>query len=110
MREEPELGIRRDKKGIHALGRLENGEVRVAVREEDAGESREPTLRDLSRALIAVRGTDCGLHSASWISRFTDMTRQAESYRKSRVLLAATPHMCTPRSVDKASTSVYRMR
>jgi 3-(3-hydroxy-phenyl)propionate hydroxylase len=88
MREEPEPGIHRDEKGIHALGRLENGEVRVVVREEEPGETAEPTLRDLSRALIAVRGTDYGLHGASWISRFTDMTRQAESYRKSRVLLA----------------------
>jgi uncharacterized protein YheU (UPF0270 family) len=85
--------------------------VRVVVREEDAArQSREPTLRDLSRALIAVRGTDYGLHSESWISRFTDMTRQAESYRKAACCWPATPHMCTPRSVDKASTSVYRMR
>ena len=47
-----------------------------------------PTLRDLSEALIAVYGTDYGVHSATWISRFTDMTRQAASYRKGRVLLA----------------------
>jgi 3-(3-hydroxy-phenyl)propionate hydroxylase len=79
MDEEPELGIRRDDKGIHALGRLEDGQVRVVVREDLAGQSGEPTLRELSRALIAVRGTDYGLRSATWISRFTDMTRQAES-------------------------------
>ncbi|MBO0728915.1 MAG: FAD-dependent monooxygenase, partial [Acidimicrobiaceae bacterium] len=41
-----------------------------------------------SRALIAVWGTDFGVHSPTWISRFTDMTRQAASYRKGRVLLA----------------------
>ena len=48
----------------------------------------EPTLADLSEALIAVDGTDFGVHSPTWISRFTDMTRQAASYRKGRVLLA----------------------
>ena len=39
-------------------------------------------------ALIAVWGTDYGVHSPTWISRFTDMTRQAASYRTGRVLLA----------------------
>jgi 3-(3-hydroxy-phenyl)propionate hydroxylase len=43
---------------------------------------------DLSEALIVVYGTDFGMHSPSWISRFTDMTRQAASYREGRVLLA----------------------
>jgi len=38
--------------------------------------------------LIAVYGTDYGIHSATWISRFTDMTRQAAAYRAGRVLLA----------------------
>ena len=41
-----------------------------------------------ARALIAVYGTDFGVHSPTWISRFTDMTRQAASYRAGRVLLA----------------------
>ncbi len=50
--------------------------------------SSEPTLRDLSQALIAVYGTDFGIHSPTWISRFTDMTRQAAAYRTGRVLLA----------------------
>jgi hypothetical protein len=35
-----------------------------------------------------VYGTDYGIHSPTSISRFTDMTRQAASYRKGRVLLA----------------------
>jgi hypothetical protein len=48
----------------------------------------EPSLRDLSEALIAVWGTDYGVHSPAWISRFNDMTRQAASYRAGRVLLA----------------------
>src|SRR3954470_299645 len=89
MSEDPEPGIRRDDKGIHALGRLDGEErVRVVVREEGTRQTGRPTLRQLSETLIAVRGTDYGLRSATWISRFTDMTRQAESYRKRRVLLA----------------------
>jgi len=89
MSEEPEWGIRYDDKGTQALGRLEDGKrVRVVVSERYAGQAGEPTLRDLSRALIAVWGTDYGVHSPTWISRFTDMTRQAASYRKGRVLLA----------------------
>jgi len=58
------------------------------VREQHVRQTGEPTLRDLSQALIAVRGTDYGVHSPTWISRFTYMTRQAASYRKGRVLLA----------------------
>jgi 3-(3-hydroxy-phenyl)propionate hydroxylase len=58
------------------------------VTERHVGPAGEPTLRDLSEALIAVYGTDYGIHSPTWISRFTDMARQAASYRKGRVLLA----------------------
>ncbi|MGB9112474.1 MAG: FAD-dependent monooxygenase [Acidimicrobiales bacterium] len=87
--EEPEWGIRHDDNGTQALGRLEDGKrVRVVVSERYAGQSEQPTLRDLSRALVAVWGTDFGVRSPTWISRFTDMTRQAASYRKGRVLLA----------------------
>ncbi len=98
--EEPELGVRRDDKGTHGIGRLEyeirdgkvvymdGGPVRVVVTERQLGPSSEPTLRDLSEALIAVYGTDFGIHNPTWISRFTDMTRQAAAYRAGRVLLA----------------------
>jgi 2-polyprenyl-6-methoxyphenol hydroxylase-like FAD-dependent oxidoreductase len=100
MADEPELGIRRDALGVHALGRVEyeirdgevvyadRGPVGVMVTEEHVGPTSEPTLRDLSEALIAVYGTDYGIHNPTWISRFTDMTRQAAAYRDRRVLLA----------------------
>ena len=89
LSEEPQWGIRYDDKGTQALGRLEDGKrVRLVVSERFAGQAGEPTLRDLSQALIAVWGTDFGIHSPSWISRFTDMARQAASYRDRRVLLA----------------------
>ncbi len=62
--------------------------MRVVVTEQQLGSSSEPTLHDLSEALITVFGTDFGIHSPTWISRFTDMTRQAADYRVGRVLLA----------------------
>jgi 3-(3-hydroxy-phenyl)propionate hydroxylase len=87
--EEPPRGIRRDAIGVHGLHRMEDGRTeRVVVGERQLGPGSEPTLRDLSEALIAVYGTDFGIHNPTWISRFTDMTRQAEAYRDIRVLLA----------------------
>jgi 2-polyprenyl-6-methoxyphenol hydroxylase-like FAD-dependent oxidoreductase len=100
LAEEPEWGIHTDDIGVHSFGRLEyeirdgevvymdRGPVRVMVTEQHVGPTTEPTLRDLSEALIAVYGTDYGVHSPGWISRFTDMTRQAAAYRERRVLLA----------------------
>jgi 2-polyprenyl-6-methoxyphenol hydroxylase-like FAD-dependent oxidoreductase len=87
--EEPPRGVRNDATGIHALGKLEDGKTyRVVVTEQQIESGSEPTLQDLSAALIAVFGTDFGVHSPIWISRFTDMTRQAAAYRAGRVLLA----------------------
>src|SRR5207253_2947993 len=82
MDEEPELGFRRDSVGTHALGRREDGEpVRVVLTERDVEHTGEPSMDELREALVSVYGTDFGLRRASGISRFTDMTRQAASYR-----------------------------
>jgi 2-polyprenyl-6-methoxyphenol hydroxylase-like FAD-dependent oxidoreductase len=98
--EEPTWGIHTDDVGIHSFGRVEyeirdgeivyadSGPVRVMVTEGHVGNATEPTLRDLSEALISIWGTDYGVHSPTWITRFTDMTRQAATYRNGRVLLA----------------------
>ena len=88
MSDEPHWGIRDDERGRHAFSKLEGERVGVVVSERYVGQAGEPSLDDLSRALISVWGTDFGVHSPTWISRFTDMTRQAASYRKGRVLLA----------------------
>ncbi|MGA3119891.1 MAG: FAD-dependent monooxygenase [Polyangiaceae bacterium] len=88
MAQEAEWGIRRDEKGMRSLSKMEDGKrVRVLL-EQPVSQGDEPTLSDLREALIAVYGTDYGVHKAIWISRFTDMTRQAASYRDRRVLLA----------------------
>jgi 2-polyprenyl-6-methoxyphenol hydroxylase-like FAD-dependent oxidoreductase len=88
LEQEPEWGLRRDAAGVQSLSLSEDGQVRVLVTEQEVGPSSEPTLRDLSEALTAVYGTDYGVHNATSISRFTDVTRQAASYRDRRVLLA----------------------
>jgi 2-polyprenyl-6-methoxyphenol hydroxylase-like FAD-dependent oxidoreductase len=100
LAEEAEWGVRHDALGVHGLGRVEyeirdgevvyadSGPVRAMVTERHIGPASEPTLRDLSEGLIAVYGTDYGVHSPTSISRFTDMTRQAAAYRDGRVLLA----------------------
>jgi len=86
--EEPEWGIRRSAKGTNALARLEEGKARVVLNEQNIENSEKPTLRDVREALVALYGTDFGLRSATSISRFTDMARQAARYRDRRVLLA----------------------
>ena len=47
-----------------------------------------PTLEDFQRQLRTIAGTDFGVHSPRWMSRFGDATRLAERYRVGRVLLA----------------------
>lgn len=98
MAEEPDYGIRPNAIGISGLNRMEDGgPVRVVVTERELETGGDPTLDELSEALIAVYGTDYGLHSPTWISRFTDTTRQAAAYRERRVLLAGdSAHIHSP--------------
>jgi len=84
MTEQPEFGLR----GGGGIGPAEGGRVGITLIEPDVNRTDEPTLEDLRAALIRVDGTDHGVHSPRFISRFTDMTRQAVAYRSGRVLLA----------------------
>ena len=86
--DEPAWGFREHAGGTHAIGKMDDGRARMALTESTLGTTTEPTLSDVSAALIAVYGTDFGIHDPTWISRFTDMARQASAYRKGRVLLA----------------------
>jgi 2-polyprenyl-6-methoxyphenol hydroxylase-like FAD-dependent oxidoreductase len=100
MTQMPEFGIHRTALGLHSFGRSEyqivdgkvvyadHGPIGVLVTERSVGATTEPTLADLSEALIAACGTDYGVHSPISISRFTDASRQAATYRKGRVLVA----------------------
>jgi 2-polyprenyl-6-methoxyphenol hydroxylase-like FAD-dependent oxidoreductase len=119
MTEEPETGIRRTPSGTHAIGKVEyeikdgkviyqkGGTVGIMLTESRVGNTNEPTLRDISEGLIAVYGTDYGIHSPTWITRFTDMTRQAATYRKGRVLLAGdAAHVHSPVGGQGLNTGV----
>jgi 2-polyprenyl-6-methoxyphenol hydroxylase-like FAD-dependent oxidoreductase len=119
MTEEPETGIRRTPSGMHAIGKVEyeikggeviykkGGTVGVMLTESQVGNTNEPTLRDLGERLIAVYGTDYGIHSPTWITRFTDMTRQAASYRDRRALLAGdAAHVHSPVGGQGLNTGV----
>jgi 3-(3-hydroxy-phenyl)propionate hydroxylase len=82
-------GLTYDTSGVHGLSFMADGRtVRVVTSDPEPELTDEPTLADLSRNLTAVFGTDFGVHHPTWISRFTDTTRQAAAYRSGRVLLA----------------------
>ena len=104
--EEPAWGFRHDAVGTHAIGKRE-GVVGIVLTEREVEHTSEPTLRDVSEALIAAYGTDYGIHSPNWISRFTDMTRQAAAYRDRRVLLAGdAAHIHSPVGGQGLNTGV----
>ena len=89
MTEEPAWGLRRNDRGVNALGKRADGtRVGVVLNEPHVPHRAPPSLDDLRAALVAVYGTDFGVHDVSWLSRFSDMARQAASYRARRVLVA----------------------
>ena len=103
MDQEPEFGVREG----GGIGRSESGSIRVALTEPDLGHHGDPTLEYLSAVLVAAEGTDYGVHSPTWISRFTDMTRQAASYREGRVLIAGdAAHVHPPQGGQGLNTGV----
>jgi 2-polyprenyl-6-methoxyphenol hydroxylase-like FAD-dependent oxidoreductase len=119
MTETPPYGVHRSAAGTYAFGRSEYeikggeiiykdvGPIGVMVTEPNTNAITQPTLRDLKELLIAACGTDYGVHSPTWITRFTDMTRQAAKYRSGRVLLAGdAAHVHSPIGGQGLSTGV----
>ena len=108
MTEEPPSGIRRDERGVNAVGKLEDGKrVRMVLNEPHVVQAEQPTLDDLRGALVAVYGTDFGVHDVTWLSRFNDAARQAAAYRAGRVLLAGdAAHVHSPAGGQGLNTGV----
>jgi 2-polyprenyl-6-methoxyphenol hydroxylase-like FAD-dependent oxidoreductase len=88
MRSEPEVGFRNDDLGVNAMRPVGDGRVGVVVRDAQLDRTTDLTLEDLRQAIASVWGRDFELQSAPMLSRFTDATRQAATYRIGRVLLA----------------------
>jgi 3-(3-hydroxy-phenyl)propionate hydroxylase len=87
--DDPQIGMRREGGGIGPVNRAEGGgPYRVVLTEPHADHTGEPTLEELRDALIGAYGSDFAVRDPTWITRFTDMSRQAAAYRQGRVLLA----------------------
>ena len=108
MAEEPEIGLRPEGGGIGPVNREVGGNpYGVVLLEKEIEHNGAPTLQDLRDTLVGAYGTDFGVHSPTWISRFTDMTRQAASYRQGRVLLAGdAAHVHGPQGGQGLNTGV----
>ncbi|MCA9697336.1 MAG: FAD-dependent monooxygenase, partial [Myxococcales bacterium] len=113
--DDPQLGLRREGGGIGPVNRDgSGGPYRVVLTEhtlqhaggpdEHAG---EPGLEDLRVALIAAYGTDFAVREPTWITRFTDVSRQAADYRSGRVLLAGdAAHVHPPHGGQGLNTGI----
>jgi 3-(3-hydroxy-phenyl)propionate hydroxylase len=76
--------------GDYSVIAFEPGWYRVITTEHGRVPDRdEPTtFEQLRDSLIRIAGTDYGMNSPRWVSRFSDAARQAARYREGRVLLA----------------------
>jgi 3-(3-hydroxy-phenyl)propionate hydroxylase len=108
MTEEPPVGLRREGGGIGPVNPQQGGNpYRVVLKEPRVDHTADPTLDDLRELLVAAYGSDYGAHAPTWISRFTDASRQATAYRTGRVLLAGdAAHIHSPHGGQGLNTGV----
>jgi 2-polyprenyl-6-methoxyphenol hydroxylase-like FAD-dependent oxidoreductase len=80
----------RETNKVFSLVPFGDGVYRVVVPVAGVGadSAEPPTLEDFKQQLRAIAGTDFGVHSPRWLSRFGDATRLVERYQVGRVLLA----------------------
>jgi 2-polyprenyl-6-methoxyphenol hydroxylase-like FAD-dependent oxidoreductase len=108
MDEEPQVGIRREGGGIGPVDFQRGGNpYGVTLKETHVHDGDQPGLDELRAALVAAYGTDFGVHSPRWISRFTDTSRQAATYRAGRVFVAGdAAHIHSPMGGQGLNTGV----
>jgi 2-polyprenyl-6-methoxyphenol hydroxylase-like FAD-dependent oxidoreductase len=104
----PPVGVRQEGGGIGPVDFQRGGNpYRVVLKEQQVDRTSDPTLDDLREALVSAYGTDFGVHDPTWISWFSDATRQATAYRAGRVLLAGdAAHIHSPHGGQGLNTGV----
>lgn len=104
----PEVGVRREGGGIGPVDRVNGGNpYGIVLREGSADHGDDPTFDELRTLLLEKFGTDWGLHDPIWISRFTDASRQAATYRAERMLVAGdAAHIHSPMGGQGLNTGV----
>lgn len=104
----PQWGAKPSARGMNGLAKLDdNNHAKIVLVEPEVMKEQEPTIDDLRAALVAVWSTDFGVHDVTWLSRFSDMARQAVNYREGRILLAGdAAHVHSPAGGQGLNTGV----